>query len=313
MNNHATWKAYWAATQFAIIIGFTFFFVKISLPYGHSFDILAHRFSVSFLLLLAILLISRQKVRLSLRDIVLILPVAIFYPSVFFSFQTFGLEFISTSEAGILQAITPIATVILSAIFLHEYSSKLQIGFLLLSVAGVIYIFVMKGVNVDIADMKGAILVLISALSSSAYHVMTRKLGTNYAPQQLTFVMMLIGFVVFNGLALGRHIINGSILQYFEPLQSGTYLISIFYLGALASLYTSFLTIKILKTFKAAQLSVFSNISTLIAIIAGVVLLKEQLAYYHIIGGIAVLGGVIGMNMVALRKNSTPSSILIKD
>lgn len=301
MNSQSTWKTYWAAIQFAIIIGFTFFFVKISLPYGHSLDVLAHRFSVSFLILLAIVLVKRQRITVGWRDLLRIIPVGVFYPTFFFGFQAFGLQFISTSEAGILQAVTPVATVILSAIFLHEYSSKLQVGFLLLSVAGVVYIFAMKGVDLQASDMTGAILIVISALSSSAYHVMTRKLGVSFQPQQLTFTMMLIGFVVFNGLAVGRHAIDGTMLQFFEPLKSGTFLLSILYLGGLASLYTSYLTIQILQTFKAAQLSVFSNISTLIAIIAGVIILNEQLEYYHIIGGIAILGGVIGMNIAALR------------
>ncbi len=59
----------------------------------------------------------------------------------FFGFQIFGLVYIASSEAGIIQATIPIFTMIFSIIFLKERPSILQKLSILLSVAGVVYIF----------------------------------------------------------------------------------------------------------------------------------------------------------------------------
>ncbi|NLJ99166.1 MAG: hypothetical protein GX320_07885 [Tissierellia bacterium] len=45
-------------------------------------------------------------------------------------------------------------------------------------------------------------------------------------------------------------------------------------------------------------MSVFSNLGTVISIIAGAVFLKEEIFYYHIIGSILIIGGVIGANFL---------------
>lgn len=43
-------------------------------------------------------------------------------------------------------------------------------------------------------------------------------------------------------------------------------------------------------------MSVFSNLATLITIIAGVIFLHETIHYYHVVGAMIILVGVIGTN-----------------
>lgn len=43
-------------------------------------------------------------------------------------------------------------------------------------------------------------------------------------------------------------------------------------------------------------MSVFSNLATLITIIAGVIFLHESIHYYHVVGAMIILVGVIGTN-----------------
>ena len=45
-------------------------------------------------------------------------------------------------------------------------------------------------------------------------------------------------------------------------------------------------------------MSVFSNLGTVISIVAGVIFLNEEIFYYHIIGSIFIVGGVIGTNFL---------------
>jgi drug/metabolite transporter (DMT)-like permease len=50
----------------------------------------------------------------------------------------------------------------------------------------------------------------------------------------------------------------------------------------------------ILSKIEASKMSVFSNLGTVITIIAGAVFLKEKIYLYHIIGSILIVGGVLG-------------------
>lgn len=289
-------KAYFAAILYAIIVGFSFIFTKVALTEATPLDTLAHRFMVAFVFATMLMLFTRTSVKMTAKDILNILPLAFLYPILFFTFQVFGLVYTSSSEAGILQATVPIFTVILASLFLKEYASKGQKFFLLLSVMGVIFIFIMNDLNLEVQSLKGTILILLSAISAAFYNVLARKLTQQYSLFTLTYVMTFFGFVVFNSMAISNHIIDQTLTSFFIPFASSKFLISIVYLGAFSSLLTAFLSNYALSILPASKMSVFSNLATLITIIAGVIFLQEDLHYYHVVGAIIILAGVIGTN-----------------
>ncbi|MFD6441674.1 EamA family transporter, partial [Peribacillus sp. NPDC060186] len=101
-------KAYFAAIVYAIIIGFSFIFTKITLIEASPLDTLAHRFTMAFLIAIIVKLYRRTSVKMSAKDTLKILPLVFLYPILFFTFQVFGLVYTSSSEAGIIQATIPI-------------------------------------------------------------------------------------------------------------------------------------------------------------------------------------------------------------
>lgn len=299
------YKAYLAAISYSVIIGFSFLFIKFTLVSAHPLDTLAHRFTVS-MIAAALILLFFKKTRFSLswKQILAILPLAIFYPLMFFMFQVFGLNFSSTTEAGIFQAMIPIFTMFLAAGILGERPHlyrKIGIG---LSVSGVILILVLKGVNIGSGSMLGGGLILISAFSSAGYNVLARKLVQNYNVFQLTCVMTGIGFIFFNVFAVGRHIMAHDLNLYFQPFLDMKFTWSILYLGILSSLGTSFLSNYSLIELEASQMSLFAHLATLITLAAGAFILGEPLSYYHIIGALLIIGGLVFANMQV--KNSSP-------
>ncbi|UNK20667.1 DMT family transporter [Paenibacillus sp. N3/727] len=290
--------AYAAACINALIIGLSFLFVKIALESADPIDALAHRFTISFIVVLIPVLFGWLKLNIRLKDAVSILPLAIFYPALFFGLQVFGLVSSSSSEAGIILALSPIFTVLLAGVFLKEYTSVWQKYSVLLSVAGVIYIFVMKGTSFDLSNFKGLVLLVLSALSMAVYSVLARPLTKKFKPIELTFVMLMIGFIFFNGMSIFKHVWNGSMHEYFQPFTSSSFVLSTVYLGVLSSLVTSLLSNFALSRIEASKMSVFSNLSTLISMLAGVLFLHEELGYYYIIGAVMILAGVLGVNFL---------------
>ena len=302
------YKSYLAAVSYSIIIGFSFLFIKFTLVSAHPLDTLAHRFTVSMAgAALILLFFKRTRFSLSWKQVMAILPLAILYPLMFFMFQVFGLNFSSTTEAGIFQAMIPIFTMFLAAGILGERPHlyrKIGIG---LSVSGVIFILVLKGVNIGSGSMLGGGLILISAFSSAGYNVLARKLVQNYNVFQMSCVMTAIGFIFFNGFAIGRHVMTHDLNLYFQPFLDMKFTLSILYLGILSSLCTSFLSNYALIELEASQMSLFAHLATLITLAAGAFILGEPLSYYHIIGALLIIGGLIFANL-QVKNSSTQKS-----
>ncbi|MCU5501645.1 DMT family transporter [Bacillus wiedmannii] len=304
-----TTKAYLSALLYSFIIGFSFMFVKLALTVTSPLDTLAHRFTVAFVAASIPIVFGFVKLNMSFKNILALLPLAIFYPALFFAFQAFGLVYTSSSEAGIIQAAIPIFTMMLASYFLKEYTNTWQKISVLISVIGVIYIFIMNGIGTHETSFIGIILILLSALSSAFYNVLARKMTKKFKLMDLTYTMTVIGFISFNLIAIASHISKGTITAYFKPFTNGTFLISILYLGLLSSLLTALLLNYSLSYIEAAKISVFSNLSTLITIIAGVIFLHEQISYFHIIGTIMIILGIIGTNFwgkkgIAMQKKN---------
>lgn len=301
--NSNKFKAYVAAFLYALIVGFAFLSVKISLRYSSPLDALAHRFTLSFLGAFLLLITGVfPKLELSKKDVIKILPLGIFYPALSFGFQVFGLNFMASSEAAIIQATTPIFTMILAGIFLSEHTNFKQKASVLISVAGVIYIFSMKGSSLGVSDMKGIFWMILSCIAFGGYSVMARPLTKKYKATSLTFVTLVVGAIFFNVLALSNHIVQGNMSEFLTPLKSNGFLIATFYLGTISTLGTSLLSNYALTHLEASKVSVFNNLSTLFSILAGIVFLKEKIYYFHMIGALMIIFGVLGTSFFGKTK-----------
>ncbi|RAS75298.1 DMT family transporter [Priestia endophytica] len=294
-------KAYIAAIAYAFIIGLSFMFVKMTLVVATPLDTLAHRFTIAFIGATIFIQFTKNKLKIHWRDITRILPLALLYPMLFFAFQIFGLARTSSSEAGIIQATIPIFTLLFAIVILKERAKRVQLVFICLSVIGVIYLLVMNGTGAKTANLVGSALIIVSSIASALYNVFARKLTQHYSLLTITYVMTLFGFVVFNSMAIGSRMIEGTMGEFFQPFLHLNFVLAILYLGILSSLVTSYLSNFALSKIEAAKMSVFSNVATLITIVAGVLFLQETFHFYHLIGGIIIIIGVVGTNFVGVR------------
>lgn len=290
-------KAYLAMILQSLIIGFSFFAVKTSLKSVDTMGFLAHRFSITAICVLLYSLFNREKFRVDKGAWIEIAPFSLGFPIMFFLFQTLGLEIISSSESGIIYAITPILTFIIAKIFLNEMGTLKQSLFMILSVGGVIFINAMKGLNFGYESLLGVIFTLISATSFAVYNVFIRKLSKKYNPYQIAKVVIFLGFIAFNIVYIGKLIKTGNLNTYFQAFNSIEFIFSIVFLSVFSSFLTIILTNFALANLEATTVSLFQNVSTVVSILAGVLFLSEKLYYYHYIGIIAILVGTIGFNL----------------
>lgn len=289
-------KAYLGATLSAVIVGFSFMFVKEALVYGNPIDILAHRFTIALVALMCYMFISKTTLTFKRVDLPKLLPVAIFYPVLYFALQTFGLLYLPSSQAGVIQAMVPIITLVISSIFLKERATGLQKIGILFSVTGVIYLQVLNGANQNFAFL-GLLLIGLSVISMSINQVLAKRSTKNFSFFDISFVSIWFGFISFNLLSFGQNLINQSFSQYVSSLSNPDYLLALIYLGALSSFGTTLLNLFSLSKLSTIKVSIFGNFSTLISIGAGVFLLKEPFGFTHLLGASAIILGVLMVNL----------------
>ncbi|MNR05943.1 putative DMT superfamily transporter inner membrane protein [compost metagenome] len=213
---------------------------------------------------------------------------------VFFILQAYGLKHTTASEAAILYAFTPIVTMICAAIFLKEVTNLAQKLSIFCSVFGVVFIFIMKGTGVDFSNLTGISLLLLTSVSFAGYTVMARSLTKQFTPVEISYMMLSTGFVVFVICSLFAHTKSGTLTGMLIPLSNVTCLVSLLFLGLVSSLFTAFSYTYVLSKIQASQMSVFTNLSTIVTIAAGAMFLGEQVTIYHIVGSLLILSGVFG-------------------
>lgn len=285
--------AYLGLRLMALIIGFSFIFVKIGLNFSNPYDLLAHRFNSAFLIILLLIIFKKIKLpKLSLQNWKKISLITLFYPIMCFGFQALGMVNSTASEAGLVFAFLPVLMLIASSIILKEKSSLMQKFGVIFSVLGIILIIYFK---TGIANINyiSLIFLFLSVLSMIGYFIIGKKTIANINSLSLTAVMIFLGFIFFNAISLSRHFYNKSIDTYFDTYTNINFVISILYLGILSSVLTSFLSNYSLKHIATFQISIFSNLNPIIAILGGVLILKDNYFWFDALGTILVIVGVL--------------------
>ena len=128
MNKHV----HLAGILFAIIFGFTFMFSKVAMDYVTPMGLIAYRFLVAFLMIEILRRFKVIHIRFEKRHFKHLFFVAIFQPILYFLFETYGLHLTTSGEAGMMIALIPIFVTFLSAIFLKEKPTRVQMIFILI-------------------------------------------------------------------------------------------------------------------------------------------------------------------------------------
>ena len=287
---------------YASIFGLTFMFSKIGLQSIHPIGLIAFRFSIASFVLIFLNMIKVIHIHFSKKQLFSLLPLVFFQPILGFSSEVFGINFSQSSEAGMMIALIPIIVTILSFLFSSEKPTYMQSMSIVLSVSGVLFIQLMNIRTVLNFSILGALLMFVSAFAAASFNMFSRKLSTTITPVQITSLMMFSGAIVFMSWYLTILTSSNELALFFEPFQSLSFVFSVFYLGVIASIIGFFLVNYNLKHLPAHVSSIFANVATLISILAGVIFLNEVLYWYHIIGAIMIISGVMGVIFFRRKK-----------
>ncbi|MDF2881473.1 MAG: protein of unknown function transrane [Clostridiaceae bacterium] len=294
MNDKTKILPYLTALFSSMIFGLSFLFTKKALSVASPTSIMAFRFSTAFLVMTLLIIFKIIKVNYKNKPLGWILLLSLFEPVIYFIFETYGLQYTASSLGGLMISLIPIAVTVLGVYFLNERPTIKQVIFIITSVAGVALIGIMSSSGETESSPLGICLLLGAVMSAAFFTIISRKISSKFNAIEITYFMMVTGTVCFNGLAIISHLINKDMYNYFQPLTSITFLTSIIYLGVISSIIAYFLINYSLSKLQASKTTVFSNVSTIVSILAGIIFLKESFHAYHIVGSALILIGVWG-------------------
>lgn len=288
-----------AAICSALFIGLSYMFMKVGLGYVSMNLLLAQRFTLGFILFGFITLFIKIG-KLTIKDYIKLMPLGIISPLFTFYLQGNGLRFIGSSEAGVITALAPVMTMILASLLLKEKPKFIQIIGTFISVTGVIMIFMFKGTNFGPNSIAGIISVTLSVLGFVIIGILVKQLIKTYTFIQIAFVSMTVGSIGFN---LNYFISDGSLSAYIDMSHPPVYFLSLIYLSSFATVFSVLASNYSLSKLSANQFSIFSNLTPVISIVAGTLILKEPFSFIQGIGTVMVITGVIAANYQGSSQN----------
>lgn len=289
---------------YSTLFGLTFMFSSIALRFTSPFALLSMRFGIAFIVMSILVFFKIIKINFKNKDLKTLFLLGLMQPILYFIFETYAIKNTATSVAGTLIALIPISVAISSSYFLKEKPTKAQYSFILASIVGVIIIVVLGGQNNARGNFMGIILLFGAVISATIFNLLSRKLSTTFTPAETTYFMMGIAFFVFTLIALVEGLSQGTLNKFFLPFYNLDFLLSLLFLGVMASIIGFFLVNFTLSKMEATKASVFSNLSTVVSIIAGVIFLDESFKLFQIIGAILILIGVWGTNKFGQNNNN---------
>lgn len=280
-----------------VLFGFSYLFTKRITDSISPMTLLSWRFIVAFLFLNICMIAGIIKVDFKNKSISSLFLVAIFQPVLYFVGETIGINLTSASESGTIIACIPIVTLLFSALLLKEKPTKLQVTGVSITATGIILSVLTKGMEATFNTI-GYIMLLLAVISYSLYSVFSEK-AIEFTSTEKTYVMIAFGAVAFTIIAIIENLRSGTLKKIFIlPFTNLDFLIAVLYLSIGCSVVAFLLynlAISYIGTNKSAS---FVGISTIVTVIAGIIILKEKFTILQIIGTVLVIGGVYLANVI---------------
>jgi drug/metabolite transporter (DMT)-like permease len=273
-------------TVAGLIWGGSFLYVEYALTALTPIGVAFWRTTFGALAMFIAIVIYRSKLPTSFDAWKKMAIAGAFMSSIPFTLFAYAQTYVSSALASIMNAVTPIATVVVMLIAFRTEKLKphVVVG-LFVGLAGVL---VVLGVWQGFGDNEPlAIVALLAAVT--CYGIGTPYVRKYITPLKLSTEVSVFGQIGTAALTLlPIYLLSG---QYFTAVPTLTAIGSIIAIGALGSGVAYLLFYKVLDVVGSAIAASVTYITPIIAVILGVLLLNEQLHWYEPVGGVIVILG----------------------
>ncbi len=241
------------------------------------------RFGTASLVLALYALVTRMRMP-DRRDLGRIALAGVLGITIYHVALNFGEVSVNAGAASLIIAAGPVFTALLSAVFLGERLSGLGWLGILIAFAGVAVISVSESGG-GLAIEPGALLILISALSTAGYFIVSKKPLRHYSAIEFT------AYAIWAGTLPMLVFAPGLVRQFPNAAPSAT--LAVIYLGIFPAAIAYVLWSYALARMPASILSAFLYLSPVLAMAIAWVWLGEVPALLTVAGGLVAVAGVV--------------------
>jgi len=273
------------------IFGFSFLFSSVALRETTPFVLLSLRFLTAFVVLNIVLAARKIPVSLKGKPIMRLLLMGLLEPVLYFIFESYGISMTSSSFSGIMIGLVPVAGLIFGAVFLREACTAFQVCCTVLSVIGVI--MTTTG-GLGTVSLQGFLFLLGAVITASLFAIVSRSVAPYFSAFERTYVMSLLGSIVFTAAALIQT--RGNIPLLLAPLTSVPFCTSLLYLSVVSSVGAFTLINYSLNHLSAGHALIFANFTSVVSLVAGILIMHDSFTSIQFAGILLILVSVFGVS-----------------
>ncbi|MFB9974226.1 DMT family transporter [Allobacillus sp. SKP2-8] len=214
----------------------------------------------------------------------------------FFNFFVYlSLNYTSSTNAGIVEATTPVFSIFLGYFILKERLTRRQLIGAGISFIGAIWVIANGSLEVLLAlDFNiGDIFMIVAVLIWAIYGMYVKQHNHKFPVYGGVVIMLGMGFLIILPFAIANWIING----FHVEITDYKGIAGLLYLGIFPSVIGLIFWNKSVSNLGPSLASIFLNLLPVFTTIMAVIFLNEKLVPAQIFGGILVVGGVLLVNL----------------
>ena len=284
-----------------VLFGMSYVFTKQTTESAGAFELLGWRFFTAFLVITALVLTGIVKIDLKGKKLKPLLLVALFSPVIYFVGETVGIANTSASESGVFLACIPVVSLAASALVLKKKPTRRQSLGIAITLIGVLVTVFAAG-NSTSLSVTGYIFLTIAVISYALYSVFVEK-ASDFTEAEITYIQLCAGALVFVVTAFIKGFANGTTVELIAlPFSNIHFLIAILYQGIGCSILAFFMSNAAIARIGVNRTSSFIGASTVVSILAGMLILGEPFSWLQFVGAVIIIAGIYTANSEKRRK-----------
>ena len=271
--------------------GLSFISLAMLLKEMAPMQVLAARWGITAALFVILIATGRIHIHIKGRGkITFLILTGLFEPCTYSVLEAYGVKMTSASMSAIFVATIPSMTLILGIIlFRHKADIKLVLS-LFLAFAGVAVATLLSPTFSMSGTRTGMMCMVLGVIAASMYSLSSKKASENFDASTVTAVMAFEGAILFNAIT----IFQGHGIDTYAFLIHDWYLMGHMLFLSLFCAFASYICYNKLLNYVEPALgnNIVSSLSTVVAVVAGIIIMGDIWGWYTIVGMLITLTGV---------------------
>ena len=203
---------------------------------------------------------------------------------------TMGLRYTSVSHAAVIVGMGPIYTLILAVLFRLERATWHKVVGMMIALLGVAVLASENGISARSPSLLGDAITMTGSIGFATYAVLGKRVAGRYDALTMVAFNHFAGAIIILPVALRQARELGPFSKWRAvPWPAWA---AVVFMAVCSSALAYLLYFWLLRYLEASQLSAFTYLLPVLAVILGILLLGERGSLTQIIGGILALAGV---------------------